>query len=128
MVNIFKPRNLFKNMKENNQTVIITCKYHNGRNGHHDPYSLRERIVAIGRLNGKYLTIDNYTSLFETHALRCIHCPYAKLYLLNEGIKGIIRERNGRGDIYITRIKLRGVPTSHKEIEEVARRLGFPYL
>jgi hypothetical protein len=125
MVNIFKPKNLFKNMKENNQTVIITCKYHNGRNGYHDPYSLGETIVAIGTLNGKYLTIDNYTSLFETHALRCIHCPYAKLYLLNEGI---IRERNGNGKINITGIKLRGQPVNPEKIKEEARRLGFPYL
>jgi hypothetical protein len=122
MVNIFKPKNLFKNMKENNQTVIITCKYHNGRNGYHDPHSLGETIVAIGSLNGRCLIIELYTSLF---GMKCINCPYAKFYFMNENS---IREKNGKGNTDIARIKLRGVPTSNKEIEEVARSLGFPYL
>jgi predicted nucleic-acid-binding Zn-ribbon protein len=121
MVNIFKPKNLFKNMKENNQTVIITCKYHNGRNGYHDPRSSKENIVAIGRLKERCLIIESYTSLF---GMKCINCPYAKFYSMNENS---IREKNGKGTD-IARIKLRGVPTSNKEIEEVARSLGFPYL
>jgi len=32
-------------MKEENdsEVVIITCKYHNGRNGYHNKYSYKER-------------------------------------------------------------------------------------
>jgi hypothetical protein len=113
-------------MKRNNhELVVITCKYHNGRNGYHDSYSSREGVVAIGSLNGRCLIIDHYTLLFEEHRIRCIHCPYAKFYFMN-GDR--IRERNGNGKIDITGIKLRGEPRSHKEIEKEAIRLGFPYL
>jgi hypothetical protein len=57
--------------------------------------------------------------------MRCKNCPYAKFYFMNGDT---IRERNGSSKIDITRIKLRGVSTSYEEIEEVSRRLGFPYL
>jgi len=73
-------------MKEKNdsEVVIITCKYHNGRNGHHDPYSYKEMIVAVGEVNKGHLSIEKYTQLFEKHNGNCIACRHAKIYFLNE--------------------------------------------
>jgi hypothetical protein len=124
MVNIFKPKNLFKNMKGNYQTVVITCKYHNGRNGYHDPYSSRETIIAVGEGNKEYLSIKKYTQLFVNHNGNCITCPYAKIYFLDGENR---KERNGKVKINI-KIKIEGELTNYEEIIEKARELGFPYL
>jgi Zn-finger protein len=127
MVNIFKPKNLSKNMRKNEYPVGITCRYHNGRNGYHDPYSSGEGIVAMGKLDGKYLEIEYYTPLFEIHGFRCTNCPYAKIYLIiNENGNKKIKERDGKGKIRINRIKILRKPIGYKEIEEKARNLGFP--
>ena len=111
--------------KNNHQIVVITCKYHNDKYGYHDPHSSREGVIAIGSLNRRCLIIEYYILLFEEHGRRCIHCPYAKFYLMNGNR---IKERNGNGKIDITGIKLRGEPITHKEIEKEAIRLSFPYL
>jgi len=110
--------------KGDSEVVIITCKYHNGRNGYHDPYSYKEMIVAIGEVNKGYLSIKKYTQLFEKHNGECITCPYAKIYFLNEEN---IRERDGKGKINI-KIKIKGELTNYEEIIKKARELGFPYL
>jgi hypothetical protein len=53
-------------MKEKNdsEVVIITCKYHSGRNGYHNQHSYKEMILAAGEANKGRLTIEKYNQLY----------------------------------------------------------------
>ena len=112
-------------MKED-YLVVMTCTFHNGENGYHNPCSSSERVLAVGRLEKNCLIIQKYTQHFMKREGKCVTSSYLKLYLIDE--EGRIKERNGRGKTGIKEIKIKGELVTYEEILEEARNLNFPYL
>jgi len=120
-------------MRSNRETVVISCRYHNGNHGTHTPISRSssETLVAIGVIEGNKLKLYRYLphlkEKWEEGGGSCIGCESAKVYIISNGK---YRERNGRSkEISGLRYRLeRSGECTVEELKERAKKLGLPFI